>query len=176
MREEKEKCSHTEHIIERGHWICLLCGLCKRDSSRRVPEEGYKDRTLFREKKNTDELYNKIADIFTNLVSKLSCPSITVENSLDRLLCAYEPYVLPDDTMVEEGKRKHLFRISARPEGLCAALIWREILIQKLHFTMSGFSKKNDVKRVTILAAFRQLDDYNDLHVSKPGRPKKKKC
>ena len=75
---------------------------------------------------------------------------------------------------MEEGKRKRLFRVSARPEGLCAALIWRELLNHNLQFTMSGFSKKIDVKRVTILAAFKQLDDYNDLHVSKPGRPKRK--
>ncbi len=165
------KCMHLQHIKEKGFWICLECGLCERGPSQCVSEEGYEDRVLFQ--RDTDELHNKVRDIFEDLILELSCPLITVENSLDRLLETCESYVLPNDTVVKEGKRKHPFRVSARPEGLCAVLIWREVLIQNLQFTMSEFSRKIDVKRVTILAAFKQLDDYDDLHVSKPGRPKK---
>ena len=54
---------------------------------------------------------------------------------------------------------------------MCCADMERDVNSQ---LTMSGFSREIDVKRVTILAAFKQLDDYDDLHVSKPGRPKKK--
>ncbi len=159
------KCMHMDHIKEKG--------LCVRDSTQYVSEEGYEDRVLF-QKKHTDELHDKIRYIFEDLLLKLSCPLISAENSLDRLLETCELYILPDDTVVEEGKRKHYFRVSSRPEGLCAALIWREMLIHNSQLNMSGFSRKIGVKRSTILAAFGQLDDYDDLHVSKPGRPKKK--
>ncbi len=164
---EEERCSHEEYVINEGYKIC------KRDPTQFVPEEGYEDRTLVCEKKNTTELRDKLTNILTNLLTKLSCSSITVENSLERLLKTCESYILPDDVEIEEGKRKRLFRISARLEGLCAALIWREVLISNLKFTMAGFSRKIDVKRTTILKTFKQLDDYNDLNVSKPGRPKK---
>ena len=38
---------------------------------------------------------------------------------------------------------------------------------------MAGFSRKINVPRATIVGAFKQLDDYGVLHVSKPGRPRK---
>ncbi len=112
--------------------------------------------------------------IFEKLIFKLSSSQITVENSLERLIEMCETYILPDDTPVEKGKRECLFRISARPKGLCAVLLWREVLIRKLPMTMAGFSRKIGVPRVTIIGSFRQLDDYSNLHVSKPGRPRKK--
>ena len=114
------------------------------DSTRYVSKEGYEDRVLF-QKKHTDELHDKVRDIFENLLLKLSCPLISVENSLDRLLETCESYILPDDAVVEEGKKKHYFRISSRPEGLCAALIWREMLIHYSQLTMSEFSRKINV-------------------------------
>ena len=112
--------------------------------------------------------------IFEKLIFKLSSSQITVENSLERLIEMCETYILTDDTPVEKGKRKRLFQVSARPKGLCAALLWKETLIRKLQMTMAGFSRKIGVPRVTIVGSFRQLDDYSDLHVSKPGRPRKK--
>ncbi len=112
--------------------------------------------------------------IFEKLIFRLSSSQITVENSLERLIEMYETYVLPDDTPVEKEKQKCLFRVSARPEGLCAALLWKETLIRELPMTMAGFSRKIGVPRVTIIDLFKQLDDYSDLHVSKPGRPRKK--
>ncbi len=169
----RRKCMHLDHVIERGFWTCLSCGLCVRDLTQHVSEDGYEDRGVF-QKKHTDELRDKIRHIFEDLLLKLSYPLISAENSLNRLLETCESYILPDDTVVEEGKRKHYFRVSSRPEGLCAALIWREMLIRNSQLNMSGFSRKIGVKRSTILAAFGQLDDYDDLHVSKPGRPKKK--
>ena len=39
---------------------------------------------------------------------------------------------------------------------------------------MTGFSREIGVPRATIVGAFKQLDDYSVLHVSKPGRPRKK--
>ena len=76
------------------------CGLCERDPSQYVSEEGYEDIVLFQ--RNTDELHDKVRDIFEDLILKLSCPLITVENSLDRLLETCESYILPNDTVVKE--------------------------------------------------------------------------
>jgi hypothetical protein len=82
--------------------------------------------------------------------------------------------MLSDDTPIRKGERKHHFRVSARPKGLCAALLWREALVHKLPLTMAGFSREIGVLRATIVGVFKQLDDYSVLHVSKPGRPRKK--
>ena len=94
---------------------------------------------------------------------------------MKRLSEMCETYMLSDDTPIRKGERKHHFRVSARPKGLCAALLWREALVHKLSLTMAGFSRKVGVPRTTILGAFKQLDDYGVLHVSKPGRPRKKR-
>ena len=75
---------------------------------------------------------------------------------------------------MKKGNRRHPFQVSATPEGLCAALLWRETLVHKLPITMAGFSREISVPRTTIIGAFKQLDDYGVLNVSKPGRPRKK--
>ena len=116
-----------------------------------------------------------ITSTFKDLISKLSYLQITVENSLEKLLETCEKYILPDDTLINEGKRKHPFRVSASPKGLCAALLWKEVLVHKIPITMAGFSRKISVPRTTIIGAFKQLDDYSVLNVSKPGRPRKKR-
>ena len=83
---------------------------------------------------------------------------------MERLIEMCETYMLPDDTLVEEGKRRHPFRISAHPEGLCAALLGRESLIHKLPLTMARFSREINVPRTTIMGVFKQLDDYDVLN------------
>ncbi len=65
------------------------------------------------------------------------------------------------------------FRISARPEGLCAVLLWRDLQIKKVPMTMLEFSKRIKMDRMTISCIFKRLDDYKDFKVNKRGRPKK---
>ncbi len=144
-----------------------------RDATQFVPEKGYEGRVIVR--KTTNDLRVVIRSIFEDLILKLSYSQITVENSLEKLFKTCETYILPDGALVKEGKRRHPFRVSARPKGLCAALLWREVLVHKLPITMAGFSRKISVPRTTIIGAFKQLDDYSVLNVSKPGRPRKKR-
>ncbi len=138
---------------------------------RNVPEEAYENGVIVQRK--TGSLHIVIRSTFKDLIFRLSHSQITVENSLEKLLETCEKYILPDDTLVEEGKRKHPFRVSARPKGICAALLWKEVLVHGLPITMAGFSRKNSVPRTTIIGAFKQLDDYSVLNVRKPGRPSK---
>ncbi len=142
-----------------------------------VPEEGYENRVIAQRKvrRTTDDLHIVIRSIFKDLIPKLSYSQITVENSLEKLLETCETYILPDDTLVKEGRRRHPLRVSARPKGLCAVLLGKEVLVHKLPITMAGFSRKISVPRTTIIGAFKQLDDYGVLNVSKPGRPSKKR-
>ncbi len=166
-----EKCDHEYSVFSKGSRICLTCGLETREI-RHVPEKGYEDRTIVQSKvsQTTDDLRVMIRSIFSRIGYL-----ITVENSLEKLFETCETYILPDGTLVKEGKRKHPFRVSARPEGICAALLWREVLVHKLPITMAGFSREISVPRTTIIGAFKQLDDYSVLNVSKPGRPRKKR-
>ena len=148
-----------------------------RDAVQFVPEEGYEHRVIVQRevRRATDDLRVVIRSVFEDLIFRLSYSQITVENSLEKLFETCETYILPDDTLIKEGKRKHPFRVSARPEGLCAALLWKEVLVHKLPITMAGFSRKISVPRTTIIGAFEQLHDYGVLNVSKPGRPRKKR-
>ncbi len=156
----------------RGYKICSVCGLTKRDPTQWVPEEGYENRVCMskRNDKNeiTDRMCDKAKDMFENIIRNLSFEQVTIDNSLDELMRMFRTYVLTDD---DRGRRN--FRISARLEGLCAALLWRELLIRKVSMTMLEFSKRVKVDRMTISTVFGRLDDYKDLHVSKRGRPKK---
>ena len=127
---EYEKCDHEYTVRLYGVMTCLTCGLQMEDLAQFVPEGGFEYRVM--PQKKTDDLRDMIRTIFEDLVLNLSYPQITVENSLERLLKTCETYMLPDNILVEEGKRKHPFRVSARPEGLCAALLWREALVHKL--------------------------------------------
>ncbi len=83
--------------------------------------------------------------------------------------------MLSSDTPVRKGGRRHSFRISVRPRGLCATLLWREVSIRKLPLNITEFSKKIGVPRTTVLCVFKQLDDYKGFAPSKVGRPRKKR-
>ena len=119
------------------------------------------------------DIRDKVRSDFEDLILLLSHPKITVGESLDKLIETYESYLLPEAAFV--GKKKYPFRVSTGPEGLCAALLWREVLLCKIPLTMAGYSRKIAVRRENIIYAFKQLDDYSVLHVSKPGRPRKNK-
>ncbi len=155
LRDEFETCVHKNYSYK-GYLICEVCGLAERSF----------DPFAF---SKSDEIMNRMCDkargIFRRIVSDLSSEC---DISLDELLKVFRTYVLTDD---DRGNRN--FRISARPEGLCAALLWRELLIRKVSMTMLGFSKRVKVDRMTISCIFKRLDDYKDFNVGKRGRPKK---
>ena len=75
--------------------------------------------------------------------------------------------MLSSNTPVRKGGRRRSFRISARPRGLCATLLWREVLIRKLPLNITDFSKRIGVPRTTVLCVFKQLDDYKNFPPSK---------
>ncbi len=120
-----------------------------------------------------NDIHEKVRSIFEDLIPLLSNPKITVGESLEKLVEVYESYLLLESAVI--GKKKYPFRVSTGPEGLCAALLWREVLLCKIPLTMAGYARKIAVQRETIMHAFKQLDDYSVLHVSKPGRPRKNK-
>ncbi len=164
-------CDHKNYS-HKGHLICAVCGLTKRDFNPFAFNEGDENR-VYVSKKNDDEIMSRMCDkawgIFENIIRNLSFEQVTIGDSLDELLRVFKTYVLTSD---DRGNRN--FRISARPEGLCAALLWRELLIRKVSMTMLEFSERVKVDRMTISCVFKRLDDYKDFHVSKRGRPWRK--
>ena len=167
LRDKFKTCFHKNYSYK-GYQICAVCGLTKRDFDPFAFSEGDESRVRV-SKKSDDEIMNRMCDkasgIFKNIIYNLSFEH---DISLDKLLRVFRTYVLTGD---DRGNRN--FRISARPEGLCAALLWRELLIRKVPMTMLEFSKRIKVDRMTISTVFRRLDDYKDFSVGKRGRPKK---
>ncbi len=170
LRNEFKTCSHKNYSYK-GHQICAVCGLTKRGLNQFAFNEGDESRLHVTTKKSSDEIMSRMCDkargIFRRIISDLSFEQVTIGDSLDELLRVFRTYVLTDD---DRGNRN--FRISARPEGLCAALLWRELLIRKVSMTMLEFSKRVKVDRMTISCVFKRLDDYKDFSVGKRGRPK----
>ena len=169
LRDESKICIHKNYS-HKGYQICAVCGLTKQDPTQFVPEKGYEDRVCMSKKNDKSEIMDRMCGkargIFNRILSKFSSEC---NISSDELLKVFRTYVLTDDN---RGNRN--FRISARPEGLCAALLWRALLINKVPMTMLEFSKRINVDRMTISTVFRRLDDCKDFSVSKRGRPKRK--
>ncbi len=166
-----DTCVHKNYSYK-GYQICAVCGLTKRGFDPFAFSEGDESRGHMT-KKSSDEIMSRMCDkargIFRNIIHNLSFEQVTIGDSSDELMRVFRTYVLTDD---DRGNRN--FRISARPEGLCAALLWRELLIRKVSITMLEFSRRIKVDRMTISTVFQRLDDYKDFHVSKRGRPKSK--
>ncbi len=160
-------CDHKNYS-HKGHLICAVCGLTKRDFDPFAFNEGDENRVHVTkrrsERDNMSELCFKA--ILRRIIDDLDIDRDIV---LDDILEVFKTYVLTSD---DRGRRN--FRISARPEGLCAALLWRELQIRKVSMTMLEFSKRIKLDRMTISCIFKRLDDYKDLHNGKRGRPKKK--
>jgi hypothetical protein len=137
-------CDHEYTNRHCGWKVCVTCGMCL-ERTMFVIEEGYEDRVIVQRevRRATDDLRVVIRSVFEDLISKLSYSQITVENSLEKLFGTCETYILPDNTLIKEGNRKHPFRVSARPKGLCVALLWKEVLVHKLPITIwLGFREK----------------------------------
>ena len=134
-------CDHKNYSYK-GHLICAVCGLAKRDFDLFAFNEGDEDRLSFGKKKVKEE-----KEIMTELRFNAM---LTIRKLIDSLegaggdiplfdiLDVFETYIL---TSEDRGRRK--FRISARPEGLCAALLWRYLRINKKPMTFQEFLKKN---------------------------------
>ena len=168
LRDKFKTCLHKNYSYK-GYQICAVCGLTRRYFDPFAFNEG--DESRVHVSKESDDviisrLCNKASDIFENIIYDLSTEHYICSNDLLRV---FKTYILTGDN---RGNRN--FRISERPEGLCAALLWRELLIREVPMTMLEFSKRIKVDRMTISTVFRRLDDCKDFSVGKRGRPKKK--
>ena len=164
-------CDHKNYSYK-GHLICAVCGLTKQDLNPFASDEGDEDRLSFGKKKVKEE-----KEIMTELRFNAM---LTIRKLIDSLegaggdiplfdiLDVFETYIL---TSEDRGRRK--FRISARLEGLCAALLWRYLQIKRKPMTMLEFSKKIKMDRMTVSLIVRRLDDYKNFEFNKRGRPKK---
>ncbi len=167
-----DTCVHKNYSYK-GHLICAVCGLMKRDFDLFAFDEGDEDRLFFGKKKVKEE-----KEIMTELLFNAM---ITIRKLIDSLegaggdiplfdiLDVFETYIL---TSEDRGRRK--FRISARLEGLCAALLWRYLRINKKPMTFQEFLKKIKMDRMTVSLIVRRLDDYESFKFNKSGRPWKK--
>ncbi len=162
-----DTCVH-KNCSYKGHLICAVCGLMKRDFDLFASDEGDEDRLSFGKKKEimTELRFNAMLTV-RKLIDSLEGAGGDIP--LFDILDVFETYIL-----TSEDRGRHKFRISARLEGLCAALLWRYLRINKVSMTMLEFSKRVRVDRMTISCIFKRLDDYKDFSISKRGRPWKK--
>ena len=144
-----------------------------------VPEEGYQDRVApLRTIQTMEILRVEVEHIFKGLISKLSHPEITIENSLEILLQTCKKYMIPDDTVIGNNKRSRPFRISARPASLCASSLWTRVRNLGIAMTITEFTKKVGISRSTIIEVNKQLDPGDipsvELKENKQEKLKKK--
>ena len=158
--DDYEKCDHEYTIKSLGFRTCLTCGEEVGERTVYVPDEGYENRTIVQRRVNqmTESLYDEIRSTLRNFIHKLSHHQITIGNSLERLFETCKKYILPDDTLVEDGKRSHPFRILARPVSLCASLLWMRVRDLGIAMSMVKFPEKVGVPRSTIIGVNKQLD------------------
>ena len=175
LKYKSDTCVHKNYLYK-GNQICAVCGLMKRNFNPFAFNEGDENRmdVSYEDRIGLDEKSEK--DIITELRSNAM---LTLRKLIDDLedvgrdiplfdiLDVFETYILTSEDI---GRRK--FRISARPEGLCAALLWRELQIRKVSMTMLEFSKRIKLDRMTVSLIVRRLDDYKDFKFKKSGRPR----
>ncbi len=166
----KVPCNHRNYEYK-GYLICSVCGLSKQNFNPFAFNKGDENRVCVKSKKDEK-------DIITELCSNAM---ITIRKLIDSLegdgedippsdiLDVFETYILTSENI---GRRK--FRISARPEGLCAALLWRHLRINKKPMTFQEFLRKIKMDRMTVSLIVRRLDDYENFKFNKSGRPWKK--
>ena len=163
-------CDH-ENYLYKGHLICATCGLTKQYFNPYAYNEGDENRVHVTNKKSEQEIMIEVCFKASLVLRKLidSLEGAGGDIPLFDVLDVFETYVL---TSEDRGRRK--FRISAGLEGLCAALLWRNIKIRKKPMTMLEFSKRIKMDRMTISLIVRRLDDYENFKFNKHGRPKRK--
>ena len=166
----KVRCNH-KNFSYRGHLICKVCGLMKRDFDPFAFDEGDEDRIYVKSKRSEKSEKDIITELRFNAMLTLrklidDLGDVGRDIPLFDILDVFETYIL---TSEDRGRRK--FRISARPEGLCAALLWRYLQINKKPMTLQDFLRKIKMDRMTVSLIVRRLDDYESFKFNKSGRP-----
>ena len=163
-------CDHKNYSYK-GHLICAVCGLTKRDFNPFAFNEGDENRVYVTSKKSEKDIMTELRFKATLTLRKLidSLEGAGGDIPLLDILDVFETYIL---TSVDRGRRK--FRISARLEGLCAALLWRHLQINKKPMTLQEFLRKIKMDRMTVSLIVRRLDDYENFKFNKRGRPWRK--
>ena len=163
-------CNH-KNVSYKGNLICRVCGLTKRDFDPFAFNEGDEDRIYIESKKSEKSEEDIITELCFNAMTVIGKLTDDLEGAggdipLFDILDVFETYIL---TSEDRGRRK--FRISAKLEGLCAALLWRELRISKKPMTFQDFLRKIKMDRMTVSLIVRRLDDYENFKFNKSGRP-----
>ena len=163
-------CDHKNYSYK-GHLICPVCGLTKRDFDPFAFKEGDENRVHVTSEKSEEDIMNELCAKAIIILRKFidDLEDVGRDIPLFDILDVFETYVL---TSEDRGRRR--FRISARLEGLCAALLWRYLQIKRKPMTMLEFSKKIKMDRMTVSLIVRRLDDYENFKFNKRGRPWRK--
>ena len=128
-------CDHKNYSYK-GHLICAVCGLTKRDFDPFAYNEGDQNRVhVTKRRSERDIMFDLSVKAITILRKIIDDLNIDQDIVLDDILDVFRTYTLTSD---DRGRCN--FRISARPEGLCAALLWRDLQIKKVPMTMLEFS------------------------------------
>ncbi len=165
-----DTCVHKNYSYK-GHLICAVCGLMKRDFDLFAFDEGDEGRVSEPSEKSEKSEKDIITELRFNAMLTLrklidSLEDVGGDIPLFDILDVFETYILTSEDI---GRRK--FRISARPEGLCAALLWRYLQINKKPMTLQDFLRKIKMDRMTVSLIVRRLDDYENFKFNKCGRP-----
>ncbi len=154
----------------KGHLICATCGLTKQYFNPYAYNEGDENRVHVTNKRSERDIMTELGFKATLTLRKLidSLEGAGGDIPLFDILDVFETYIL---TSEDRGRRR--FRISARLEGLCAALLWRYLQIKRKPMTMLEFSRRIKMDRMTISLIVRRLDDYENFKFNKRGRPKR---
>ena len=163
-------CDHKNYSYK-GYLICAECGLMEKNFDPYAFNKGDEDRVHITKKKDENDtivrLCFKAMTVIEKFIDALDGAGGDIP-TLD-ILDVFETYVL-----ISDDRGGHRFRISARLEGLCAALLWRNLQIRKKPMTMLEFSKKIKMDRMTVSQIVKRLDDYENFKLNKRGRPKRK--
>ncbi len=163
-------CDHKNYSYK-GHLICAVCGLTKRDFDLFAFNEGDENRVHVISEKSEKDIMNELCAKAIIILRKLidDLEDVGRDIPLFDILDVFKTYIL---TSKDRGRRR--FRISARPEGLCAALLWRYLQINKKPMTLQEFLRKIKMDRMTVSLIVRRLDDYENFKFNKRGRPWRK--
>ena len=162
-------CDHKNYSYK-GYLICAECGLMEKNFDPFAFNEGDENRVHVTSKRSERDIMTELGFKATLTLRKLidSLGDAGGDIPLFDILDVFETYIL---TSEDRGRRN--FRISARLEGLCAALLWRYLQIKKVPMTMLEFSRRIKMDRMTISCIFKRLDDYKDFKINKRGRQKR---
>ncbi len=128
LREEKEiddfiksetlrdtPCDHKNYSYK-GHLICAVCGLTKRDFNPFAFNEGDENRVHVTSKRSERDIMNELCVKATTILRR-----IIDDLDIDRDIVLHDILdVFRTNVLTSDDRGRCNFRISARPEGLCA--------------------------------------------------------